>query len=516
MGDDAMRCRFEQLTRKHNDYSNSTGSVVNKFRLRAIPLVLMSMVCARTFADDSNKLFDDRFYVAPVGSIARSLTSSESNLGYGGGVAIGKSVVPHLGVEILGDYLYYHGRSTTTAGTGLLCGLLSSCPDVTTTTPGQRILAAGLGANVYWSPTNYGVFVHGDAEGGNRFVYNGGAGVDLPLGDGAFAIRAEALYHKERNFNAAPLYHLGFRIPFGGLPPPAAAPPEPPPEVVPVEAPPPPPAEPSPSPPAPPPCQSPVPGQPVNLDGCKTGDTLVLHGVNFEFNKAKLTLNAKALLDQIADALLARKDIKVEVDGYTDGVGGAAYNQRLSEARAAAVMKYLVGRGIDAGRMTSKGFGKSMPIADNGTEEGREQNRRVELRVTESGGVPGSASETPVVAPVDAGTATPPAPAIVHRAKRHRKSALTAPDAAVSAAPPPEQSAPEPAADNPSPPPAPVPTDAGPPVSAPPPGDAAAPATQPDDGSAKAPDGAERKVDTSQTEADGSSGASSDDGTSKP
>ncbi|MDE0855168.1 MAG: hypothetical protein OSA97_12175, partial [Nevskia sp.] len=200
---------------------------MNKFRLRAIPLVLMSMVSAGALADDSNKIFDDRFYVAPVGSLAKSLTSSESNLGYGGGVAIGKSVMPHLGAEIVGDYLYYQGGSTTSAGTGLLCGLLSNCPDVTTTTPGQRILAAGLGANVYWSPTNYGVFVHGDAEGGNRFVYNGGLGVDLPLGDGAFAIRAEALYHKERDFNAEPLYHLGFRIPFGGLPPPAAAAAEP-------------------------------------------------------------------------------------------------------------------------------------------------------------------------------------------------------------------------------------------------------------------------------------------------
>ena len=131
-------------------------------------------------------------------------------------------------------------------------------------------------------------------------------------------------------------------------------------------------------------CQMPESGQDVSLAGCKMGDTVVLHGVNFEFNKAALTLNAKSLLDKVAEALVARPDIKVEVDGHTDGKGTDAYNQNLSESRAKSVASYLVMRGVEKTRMSSKGFGKSMPIADNTTDEGREQNRRVELKVTES------------------------------------------------------------------------------------------------------------------------------------
>ena len=140
----------------------------------------------------------------------------------------------------------------------------------------------------------------------------------------------------------------------------------------------------APAPPPPAPCQMPEAGQPVSLEGCKTGDTIVLHGVNFDFNKATLTLNAKSLLDQVAGALVARPDIKVEVEGHTDGKGGDAYNQRLSEARAESVEHYLAGHGVDPARMSARGFGKTMPIADNSTDEGREQNRRVELKVLES------------------------------------------------------------------------------------------------------------------------------------
>jgi outer membrane protein OmpA-like peptidoglycan-associated protein/plastocyanin len=132
------------------------------------------------------------------------------------------------------------------------------------------------------------------------------------------------------------------------------------------------------------PCQMPEGGQPISLEGCKSGDTIVLHGVNFEFNKAALTLNAKSLLDQVSGALTARPDIKVEIDGHTDGKGTDPYNQKLSEARAKSVATYLASHGVAKDRLTSKGFGKTMPIADNATDEGREQNRRVELKVLES------------------------------------------------------------------------------------------------------------------------------------
>ena len=137
--------------------------------------------------------------------------------------------------------------------------------------------------------------------------------------------------------------------------------------------------------------------QPITLEGCKQNDVLILRGVNFDFDKATLTTEAKGILDQVAMALTKRGDIKVEIDGHTDGKGTVPYNQKLSERRAASVKAYLVGKGIDGGRMTTAGFGKSRPIADNATDEGRALNRRVELKVTDS--APGAAPVTTTTAP---------------------------------------------------------------------------------------------------------------------
>ena len=67
------------------------------------------------------------------------------------------------------------------------------------------------------------------------------------------------------------------------------------------------------------------------------------------------------------------------VEGHTDNVGGGDYNQKLSDARAASVRNWLVPHGIEAARLTSKGYGKSSPVADNSSDLGRARNRRVEL-----------------------------------------------------------------------------------------------------------------------------------------
>jgi outer membrane protein OmpA-like peptidoglycan-associated protein len=71
----------------------------------------------------------------------------------------------------------------------------------------------------------------------------------------------------------------------------------------------------------------------------------------------------------------------VVVEGYTDNVGSAASNQKLSETRAKAVMQYLIDRGVDKKRLKSVGYGASKPVDDNKTEEGRAKNRRVELGI---------------------------------------------------------------------------------------------------------------------------------------
>ena len=76
---------------------------------------------------------------------------------------------------------------------------------------------------------------------------------------------------------------------------------------------------------------------------------------------------------------------QVEVQGHTDITGSAAINRTLSKGRAESVRKYLVGKGIAKGRLSSKGFGPDVPIADNATPEGREMNRRVEFKIIKQG-----------------------------------------------------------------------------------------------------------------------------------
>jgi len=132
-------------------------------------------------------------------------------------------------------------------------------------------------------------------------------------------------------------------------------------------------------------CIAPQAGERISLEGCKAGDTFVLRGVTFEFNKSTLTPDAKSILDEVADELNARPDIKVELNGHTDDEGSDSYNQQLSQGRAESVKAYLVERGVDVGRMSSQGFGETQPVADNNTEEGQFLNRRVELKVVDSG-----------------------------------------------------------------------------------------------------------------------------------
>lgn len=106
---------------------------------------------------------------------------------------------------------------------------------------------------------------------------------------------------------------------------------------------------------------------------------LVLEGVNFEFDKATLRPEDREVLDKNIDELKQWGDIKIEVSGHTDSIGTDRYNMGLSLRRADTVRSYLVNKGISADRLVTKGYGESQPIASNDTEEGRFQNRRVEL-----------------------------------------------------------------------------------------------------------------------------------------
>ena len=113
-------------------------------------------------------------------------------------------------------------------------------------------------------------------------------------------------------------------------------------------------------------------------------ETVVLKGVNFCFDCDTLSGEARQILDTDAMAIVKHHpNATFEVAGHTDSKGSDAYNQSLSERRAGNVRGYLVDQGVDASRMTAVGYGESQPVADNGTEAGRAENRRVELRITE-------------------------------------------------------------------------------------------------------------------------------------
>lgn len=103
--------------------------------------------------------------------------------------------------------------------------------------------------------------------------------------------------------------------------------------------------------------------------------------VLFEFDKSELTAEAQSQLTALLGRLTAADVVSVKVDGHTDSVGTDRYNQGLSERRAASVVNFLVQQGVPQAKLSSEGFGESQPVADNATDAGRAQNRRVELHL---------------------------------------------------------------------------------------------------------------------------------------
>jgi outer membrane protein OmpA-like peptidoglycan-associated protein len=102
--------------------------------------------------------------------------------------------------------------------------------------------------------------------------------------------------------------------------------------------------------------------------------------VLFDFDKADIRPDAAGALAQLATVLRGYPNGKARLEGHTDAKGDDAYNQRLSERRAAAVERWLVDReGIDGGRLATRGWGESRPVASNDTDAGRQKNRRVEV-----------------------------------------------------------------------------------------------------------------------------------------
>ncbi len=104
-----------------------------------------------------------------------------------------------------------------------------------------------------------------------------------------------------------------------------------------------------------------------------------VYGILFDLDSAILRPESKPVLEEVLGVLKGEAGWRVLIEGHTDSSGGDAHNLELSQRRAESVKAYLVAGGIDAGRLRTKGFGESKPVADNATELGRAQNRRVEL-----------------------------------------------------------------------------------------------------------------------------------------
>ncbi len=155
---------------------------------------------------------------------------------------------------------------------------------------------------------------------------------------------------------------------------------------------------PPPPPPPPPPTPSPEALPPP------WATRLVLRGVNFDFNKSDIRPDSRPVLDEAAEILRANPNVRISIEGHTDAIGSDAYNEKLSVRRAEAVFRYLVNLGVAPERMEVVGYGETRPLADNETEEGRAQNRRVELHII----APIPPPEEPPVAPPAAAPAPEP------------------------------------------------------------------------------------------------------------
>ena len=120
----------------------------------------------------------------------------------------------------------------------------------------------------------------------------------------------------------------------------------------------------------------------TDVNGLEAIKVTMDNGILFDFNKSTLKPAAKAQLDKFAAEMADMPETNINVYGHTDNIGSAEANKKVSNQRAQAVAKYLSGKGIKNDRMLAEGLSFDFPVADNATEEGRAQNRRVELYIT--------------------------------------------------------------------------------------------------------------------------------------
>ena len=140
------------------------------------------------------------------------------------------------------------------------------------------------------------------------------------------------------------------------------------------------------------------------------GIILSMSDILFDVNKATLKADLKTSLAKVAGILSVYQQFNVSIEGNTDNTGSEEHNMKLSQQRADNVKGFLVEQGIDEGRLTAKGLGMTMPIADNSTKEGRQKNRRVDLVIQDKAlqqGAEAKPAEAPAAEPAAAPAAAP-------------------------------------------------------------------------------------------------------------
>jgi OmpA-OmpF porin, OOP family len=109
--------------------------------------------------------------------------------------------------------------------------------------------------------------------------------------------------------------------------------------------------------------------------------SFALENVEFDFKLSTLRPSSYPTLDELVEYLLRKDDERIEIGGHTDNIGTAAKNMKLSQERAQSIVNYLISKGIGAERLVAKGYGATDPVAENNTDEGRQRNRRTEVKI---------------------------------------------------------------------------------------------------------------------------------------
>ncbi len=318
----------------------------------------------------AEEVVDDRWYVAPFGTFIQPGGDRNSNNGWGGGMGFGKMIDEHFNVELKGFYQGLDGDNGN--GSWDLTGGTADVQYFISRDTFSPYTVLGLGAMN--SSHNGGS--------GTGFIGEAGAGLTYEVSDN-FLIRSDVRYRYNQNFNANlqpgtnefhdMVVNVGFVVPFGPKP------------VAPVAV-----AE-APAPVAAPDCSTldddndgvnncddlcpnTLAGVKISIKGCWIVD------VKFANDSAVIPPEYFGNLDNTAKDIKEHPEMRIEIQGHTSKTGGFKYNMKLSERRAEAVKKYLVD-GYDFPNLTTRGYGWTQPIDTNDTEEGRANNRRVQLEV---------------------------------------------------------------------------------------------------------------------------------------